>query len=356
MLFLSNSFYRPIIGCTVAIVSALTLSACQPEKQQQTITLQGETMGTTYTVKYLSDGQDKLPSPAEIQKRIDDALKEVNRQMSTYQTDSEISQFNQLRTVNQAMPISQDFAYVTGEALRLNKLTHGALDVTVGPLVNLWGFGPQKEITHEPTAQEIQHASEMVGTDKLKLSQDGQQPTLAKTHPEVYLDLSSIAKGFGVDKTAAELEKLNIGNYLVEIGGELHGKGHNAQGNPWRIGIEQPNIVQGGATQITIPLDNKSLATSGDYRIFHVDKSGRRLSHIINPKTKQPISHNLASISVVAENATLADGLSTGLFVLGETEALKLAEQENLAVFLIIRTPQGGYHTKMSSAFKKLLN
>lgn len=144
MPFLSNSFYRPIIGCTVAIVSALTLSACQPEKQQ-TITLQGETMGTTYTVKYLSDGQDKLPSPAEIQKRIDDALKEVNRQMSTYQTDSEISQFNQLRTVNQAMPISQDFAYVTGEALRLNKLTHGALDVTVGPLVNLWGFGPQKK-------------------------------------------------------------------------------------------------------------------------------------------------------------------------------------------------------------------
>ena len=144
MPFLSNSFYRPIIGCTVAIVSALTLSACQPEKQQ-TITLQGETMGTTYTVKYLSDDQDKLPSPAEIQKRIDDALKEVNRQMSTYQTDSEISQFNQLRTVNQAMPISQDFAYVTGEALRLNKLTHGALDVTVGPLVNLWGSARKKK-------------------------------------------------------------------------------------------------------------------------------------------------------------------------------------------------------------------
>lgn len=143
MPFLSNSFYRPIIGCTVAIVSALTLSACQPEKQQ-TITLQGETMGTTYTVKYLSDGQDKLPSPAEIQKRIDDALKEVNRQMSTYQTDSEISQFNQLRTVNQAMPISQDFAYVTGEALRLNKLTHGALDITVGPFGQPLGIRPAK--------------------------------------------------------------------------------------------------------------------------------------------------------------------------------------------------------------------
>ena len=342
------------IRALIFALGFIFLNACS-EQTAQTVTLQGETMGTTYTVKYLSDVHDKLPSPAEIQKRIDDALKEVNRQMSTYQTDSEISRFNQ-HTAGKPLRISSDFAHVTAEAIRLNHLTHGALDVTVGPLVNLWGFGPQKEITHEPTAQEIQHASEMVGTDKLKLSQDGQRPTLAKTHPEVYLDLSSIAKGFGVDKTAAELEKLNIGNYLVEIGGELHGKGRNAQGNPWRIGIEQPNIVQGGATQITIPLDNKSLATSGDYRIFHVDKSGRRLSHIINPKTKQPISHNLASISVVAENATLADGLSTGLFVLGETEALKLAEQENLAVFLIIRTPQGDYHTKMSSAFKKLLN
>ena len=355
MPFLSNSFYRPIIGCTVAIVSALTLSACQPEKQQ-TITLQGETMGTTYTVKYLSDGQERTPLPPPKYKN---ALmmrlkKSIGKCLPTRPIPKSANS-TKLRTVNQAMPISQDFAYVTGEALRLDKLTHGALDVTVGPLVNLWGFGPQKEITHEPTEQEIQHASEMVGTDKLKLSQDGQQPTLAKTHPEVYLDLSSIAKGFGVDKTAAELEKLNIGNYLVEIGGELHGKGHNAQGNPWRIGIEQPNIVQGGATQITIPLDNKSLATSGDYRIFHVDKSGRRLSHIINPKTKQPISHNLASISVVAENATLADGLSTGLFVLGETEALKLAEQENLAVFLIIRTPQGGYHTENVQRIQEII-
>ena len=134
-----------------------------------------------------------------------------------------------------------------------------------------------------------------------------------------------------------------------------HGKGRNAQGEPWRIGIEQPNIVQGGNTQIVVPLDNRSLATSGDYRIFHVDPQGRRLSHIIDPKTRRPLSHSLASISVVADNATTADGLSTGLFVLGETEALKLAEQQNLAVFLIIRE-QNGYRTEMSGAFKKLLH
>ena len=341
------------IRALIFALSFIFLNACS-EKNAQTVTLQGETMGTTYTVKYLSDGQDKLPSPAEIQKRIDDALKEVNRQMSTYQTDSEISQFNQLRTVNQAMPISQDFAYVTGEALRLNKLTHGALDVTVGPLVNLWGFGPDKSVTREPTPEQIKQAASYTGIDKIILQQDKDSASLSKTHPKAYLDLSSIAKGFGVDKVAGELEKYGIQNYLVEIGGELHGKGKNAHGEPWRIGIEQPNIIQGGNTQIIVPLNNRSLATSGDYRIFHVDKSGKRLSHIINPNNKRPISHNLASISVVADSAMTADGLSTGLFVLGETEALKLAEQEKLAVFLIVRD-KDGYRTAMSSEFEKLL-
>ena len=341
------------IRALIFALSFIFLNACS-EQTAQTVTLQGETMGTTYTVKYLSDGQDKLPSPAEIQKRIDDALKEVNRQMSTYQTDSEISQFNQLRTVNQAMPISQDFAYVTGEALRLNKLTHGALDVTVGPLVNLWGFGPDKSVTQEPTPEQIKQAASYTGIDKIILQQDKDSASLSKTHPKAYLDLSSIAKGFGVDKVAGELEKYGIQNYLVEIGGELHGKGKNAHSEPWRIGIEQPNIVQGGNTQIIVPLNNRSLATSGDYRIFHVDKSGKRLSHIINPNNKRPISHNLASISVVADSAMTADGLSTGLFVLGETEALKLAEQEKLAVFLIVRD-KDGYRTAMSSEFEKLL-
>ena len=341
------------IRALIFALSFIFLNACS-EQTAQTVTLQGETMGTTYTVKYLSDGQDKLPSPTEIQKRIDDALKEVNRQMSTYQTDSEISQFNQLRTVNQAMPISQDFAYVTGEALRLNKLTHGALDVTVGPLVNLWGFGPDKSVTWEPTPEQIKQAASYTGIDKIILQQDKDSASLSKTHPKAYLDLSSIAKGFGVDKVAGELEKYGIQNYLVEIGGELHGKGKNARGEPWRIGIEQPNIIQDGNTQIIVPLNNRSLATSGDYRIFHVDKSGKRLSHIINPNNKRPISHNLASISVVADSAMTADGLSTGLFVLGETEALKLAEQERLAVFLILRD-KDGYRTAMSSEFEKLL-
>ncbi|PSJ81468.1 FAD:protein FMN transferase [Neisseria iguanae] len=328
------------------------LSACG--KQAQTVTLQGETMGTSYTVKYLSDGLD-LPEPEIMQAQIDDLLQEVNRQMSTYQPDSEISQFNQIRNINRPLPISADFAGVTAEAMRLNQVTQGALDVTVGPLVNLWGFGPDKEVTYSPTAAEIEQAAQAVGIDKIVLVNDGQSSTLAKTQADVYLDLSSIAKGFGVDKVAQHLEKSGIRNYLVEIGGELYGKGNNASGETWRVGIEQPNIVQGSGTQIIVPLDNQSLATSGDYRNFHLDDNGNRLSHIINPQTRAPIRHKLASVSVIADNTATADGLSTGLFVLGEEKALALAEQYGWAVFLIIYDGNG-YKTEMSSAFKKLVN
>ena len=338
----------PALCCTLLLAAGCTKTA-------DTVTLSGETMGTTYTVKYLSDGRHAAPTPDTLQQQIDAALEEVNRQMSTYRSDSEISRFNAMRETGKAMAVSHDFAAVTAEAVRLNAVTEGALDPTVGPLVNLWGFGPDKTVVREPSPAQIEAAAKVTGIDKIILRNDTTPPTLAKTRPEVYLDLSAIAKGFGVDKVAQVLEKAGIGNYLVEIGGELHGKGHNAQGEAWRVGIEQPNIVQGGGTQIVVPLDNLSLATSGDYRIFHTDKNGKRLSHIIHPKTQRPISHNLASISVLADNATTADGLSTGLFVLGEQEAMRLAERENLPVFAIIRTPDG-YRTEMSSAFKKLLH
>ncbi|MCF7521269.1 FAD:protein FMN transferase [Neisseria sp. ZJ106] len=335
-----------------ALLLLPALAAC--DKTPQTVTLQGETMGTTYTVKYLPPSSGKTPAAAKLQQQIDEALEEVNRQMSTYREDSEISRFNQAAAGETPLAVSADFAEVTAEAIRLNRITQGALDVTVGPLVNLWGFGPGKEVVKEPSAEAIEAAARVSGIDKIALSQNGTQAMLAKTENGVYLDLSSIAKGFGVDKVAATLEQAEIDNYLVEIGGELHGKGHNAQNEAWRVGIEQPNIVQGGAAQIVVPLNNRSLATSGDYRIFHTDAHGKRLSHIINPQTRRPISHNLASISVVADNAMTADGLSTGLFVLGEQAALKLAEAENLAVFLIIRD-QDGYRTAMSSAFRKLV-
>ena len=170
------------------------LAACGPSAERQAVVLQGKTMGTTYTVKYLSDGLKDLPPPEQVQADLDKLLVEVNRQMSTYDPSSEISRFNQLQTVGEPMEISADFAFVTAEAFRLNGLTQGALDVTVGPLVNLWGFGPDKTVTREPTAEQIRQASAVVGTDKIILAGGSGKQTLAKKVAGTYLDLSSIAR------------------------------------------------------------------------------------------------------------------------------------------------------------------
>lgn len=333
--------------------------ACTPQNNAPEaatmVTLQGKTMGTTYTVKYIASSHHTLPENSEVQKQLDDLLMEVNRQMSTYQQDSEISQFNQSSAAKTPQSISADFATVMAESIRLNQVTEGALDVTVGPLVNLWGFGPNKNIEKSPTPEQLSAVKQVIGLDKIVFRQpeNGTQATLTKKIDGVYVDLSAIAKGFGVDKLAQHLDALGIQNYLVEIGGELRGKGKNAQGEFWRVGIEQPSLAQQQNSQIVIPLDNQALATSGDYRNFYTDEHGNRLSHIINPKTELPINHNLASVSVVADSTMTADGLATGLFVLGETDALRVAEREKLAVFLIVKTPNG-YETKMSSEFKKL--
>lgn len=338
------------------LTACVALTACNQKSATELVTLNGKTMGTTYSVKYIVPNNKKLPESSEIQKQLDNLLIEVNRQMSTYDPQSEISQFNQQPAATGNREIADDFATVLTEAIRLNQVTEGALDVTVGKFVNLWGFGPDKSVEKSPTPQQISEAEKMVGLDKLifKQPENGNKATLGKTIDGVYLDLSSIAKGFGVDKLAQHLDSLGVQNYLVEIGGELRGKGNNAKGEAWQVGIEQPSLAQQHTSQIVVPLHNRALATSGDYRNFHIDEKGNRLSHIINPKTKQPISHHLASVSVVADNAMTADGLATGLYVLGETEALRVAEHEKLAIFLIIKT-ENGFESKMSSEFKKLV-
>ncbi|WP_368494369.1 FAD:protein FMN transferase [Neisseria sp.] len=344
---------------TFRLIALLTVSAALSAcgGAPETATVSGETMGTTYTVKYLANPGEPLPDPKQIQAGFDKILQEVNRQMSTYQTDSEISRFNRMKASDGSMAVSADFATVVAEAVRLNLITEGTLDVTVGPLVNLWGFGPDKSISQAPTAKQIGTVEKLVGIDKIRLeagrpSENGAR--LGKQADGVYLDLSAIAKGFGVDKLAQHLDSLGIQNYLVEVGGELRAKGRNRQNKAWSVGIEQPQFAQKQTAQIVVPLNNRSLATSGDYRNFHTDASGKRLSHIIDPKSKQPISHNLASVSVVADSAMTADGLATGLFAMGEEKALATAEKNRLAVFLIIKTADG-FKTEMSSAFKEIV-
>ncbi|MDG6465768.1 FAD:protein FMN transferase [Glaesserella parasuis] len=345
---------KTLLMWAISAFFAVMLSACNKEPQQ--IAFEGKTMGTTYHIKYIDDGSlTNLPKPEEVQRQMDTLLKMVNNEMSTYQKDSQISQFNQMKEADKPFEIASDFAKVAKEAVRLNKVTEGALDVTVGPLVNLWGFGPDKRLNKAPTEEQIAERATWVGIEKLVLDDNATKATLTKKVPELYLDLSAIAKGFGVDKLADYLEQLGVQHYLVEIGGELRGKGLNLKGQPWRIAVEKPEFAQGTSSQIVVPLHNLGMATSGNYRNYFEDEQGNRLSHIIDPKALRPISHNLASITVFAPTTMTADGLSTGLYVLGAEKALEVAERENLAIFLIIKKGDG-YETKMSSAFEKLIN
>lgn len=333
---------------------SLFLTAC--DKAPEQIALEGKTMGTTYHIKYIDDGKVKnLPAAETVKQQLDELLVQVNNEMSTYQKDSQISRFNQMKETDKPFPISNQFETVVAEAIRLNGVTEGALDITVGPLVNLWGFGPDKRLNKAPTAEQIAEKSASVGLDKfiLEPSSKGNAPQLTKKEPNVYLDLSSIAKGFGVDVVANHLNQLGLEHYLVEIGGEIFGKGKNLQGNAWQIAIEKPEFEQGKSSQIVVPLNNLGMATSGNYRNYFEDEQGNRFSHIIDPKQLRPISHNLASITVFAPTTMTADGLSTGLFVLGPEKALEVAEKENLAIFMIIKNGQT-FETKASTAFEKL--
>ncbi|QGM81325.1 FAD:protein FMN transferase [Otariodibacter oris] len=336
----------------LALVTALFVAAC--EKAPEQISLEGKTMGTTYHIKYIDDGKvSNLPSPEKIQEALDKLLVDVNDQMSTYQKDSVISQFNSSEEINKPFLISDDFAKVVKEGIKLNDVTEGALDITIGRLVNLWGFGPDKRLNREPSAEKIAEYAKSVGIHNIELTVNNGQTFLIKKEPHVYIDLSSIAKGFGVDKLSEYFEQLNVANYLVEIGGEIRGKGKNLSGTDWRISIEKPEFTQGTTSQIVVPLHNLAMATSGNYRNYFEDENGDRLSHIIDPKILRPISHNLASVTVFSDKTMTADGLATGLFVLGPEKALEIAEKEELAIFLIIKTEQG-YTTEMSSKFKKL--
>lgn len=318
--------------------------------QQEEITLSGRTMGTTYHIKYIDDAL-KL-SPEQVQTQVDDVLKEVNRQMSTFIPTSEISRFNKLHQINTPFPISKEFATVVATAMSLNKVTQGALDITVGPLVNIWSFGPTKRTDTAPSAEKIAQTMQTVGIGKLKLTEKNGQFYLVKTTPNLYIDLSSIAKGFGVDQVARYLVSLGVKNYMVEIGGEIYAQGKNERHRPWEIGIEDPRYNGTRAVQTIVGLANQGMATSGDYRNYF-EQDGKRFTHEINPNTGYPVQHHLASITVIAPNTMIADGLSTGLFVLGEDKALEVAKAHNLAVYLIIK--QGDkFIVKMSPAFAKI--
>lgn len=325
------------------------LSGCDllSEETDQYV-LRGRTMGTTYTIKALH-ARGKVDQEA-LYLDIKAALDDASDKFSNWQDESEISRFNNSPSTNWH-PISAPFFEVLQESQRIHHQSGGRFDITLSPLIDLWGFGPNDD-EKLPSAVEISGALTHVGQSDLLEVKDN-PPSVRKKRGPVSITLSAIAKGYGADLIARGLEKHGITDYLVEIGGDLLARGVNEYGVPWRIGIEKPD-VSGRSVQLVVAVRNMGMATSGDYRNF-IEADGKRLSHIIDPVTGHPVTHNLASVTVLAKSGMRADGMATALLVLGLDKGLALAEELKIPAYFITRK-EDGFATKSSSAFDALMD
>ena len=329
------------IVCCLALIAA----GCDRSPKPNMTVFSGKTMGTYFTVKVVDPPRDV--EPQAIEQDITEQLDIVDSQMSTYREDSELSRFNRFDKT-EWFPVSEHTYVVIARAQEIGKLTGGALDVTVGPLVDLWHFGPEKG-QGIPDDERIAEALDMLGQDEILFRPE--PVAIRKERPEIRVDLSAVAKGYAVDLVAWSLLQQGIQNFLVDIGGEVRARGVNQSGMPWRLGVETP-ISEGRAIQTTVPLTDASMATSGDYRNFF-ELDGTRYSHIIDPRTGRPAAHRTASVSVIHDSCARADALATALLVLGEEEGYSLAVEQNLPVLFIIREDDG-FAERPTPAFEAL--
>ncbi len=308
--------------------------------------IQGRTMGTTYHIKVVTKNHQGI---AGLKDKIDQRLVEINDSMSTYKKDSEITRFNNLHKTGEPFEISDDFFRVMKTAKTIFELSNGAWDGTVNPLVDLWGFGRAGRRKALPEKRAVEALMPDIGFDPIQILPNG---ALVKKRNLVTLDLSSIAKGYGVDQVAERVHQAGFKNFLVEIGGELVASGRRKDGKLWRIGINRPRR-DAAVNEIyqALDLNNRAFATSGDYRnFFEVD--GVRYSHVIDPRTGFPVSNGVVSVSIIAGNCTLADGLATAVMVMGPTKGLDLINRlKNVEGLIIVEKPNGSLGTHSSKRF-----
>ncbi len=318
------------------------------------VTWQGQTMGSAYTVKIV--GTNVASAPVEALKTaIEHRLQEVNRQMSHYQPDSELSRFNRA-PAKVPFKVSPEFARVVRVALEINRRSQGAFDPTLAPVINLWGFGEQTDRRAVPAEAELKKALARIGCAHLSVTP---QDELVKDIPELALNLSGIAKGFGVDEVVRILIGHGFTNCYASIAGEVRVHGLNSRSVPWLIGVSAPisNWRDTDPMAAAVSLSDQAISTSGDYQRFFFDVEGRRLSHLVDPRTGWPVQHDVGSVSVVASDATTADALATTLFVLGRTEGMRFIESwTNVAALFIVREPEGRFRAIPSSRFPALVS
>jgi len=345
--------FRMLQPARVALASALgalaivALAGCSFEPEEKIWEISGPVFGTSYHINVvLTDDQERLETLAN---GIEEVLERVDASMSTWREDSELSRFNQKTDQSEWTPVSDGLFEVLSKANEISELTGGAFDVTIGPVVNLWGFGPQARPETVPSEEKLAQVLSATGYENLELRTD---PPALRASGSQYIDLSAIAKGYGVDTVARFLESEGVEAYLVEIGGEVRVSGRKPGGNTWRLAIEQP-IFDGREVNRVVALESRAMATSGDYRNYY-ESEGRRYSHTIDPATGKPISHKLASVTVIAEDCMTADALATGFNVMGYEQANALAVRENIPAYFIVRTKKG-FETHQTPAFSSFV-
>lgn len=322
-------------------------TACSDERQPEVpqLALEGRTMGTSWSVRVAAPPAG-LEAEA-LERALTERLERVNALMSTYDPESQLSRFN-AAPPDVWFDVDPELLEVVSAALELSEATDGAFDVTVGPLVNLWGFGPGAEVSRGEVPSDADVAAALARTGFERLELRSEPPALRKSG-RLVVDLSAIAKGYGVDVLAALLEEAGAERWLVEIGGELRARGANARGVPWQVGIEVPDTARRGLAREAIGLESGAVATSGDYRNFFT-VGGVRYSHTIDPASGRPVTHDVASVTVVHPSAMWADGWATALNVLGAERGLPIAEDRDLPVSFI-RYGEDGLQEVASPAF-----
>ena len=330
--------------CTWGLCASSQVAAAEP------VAIAGRAMGTTWTVKFLPP-ENRLRT-IELEQRIVDRLEQLERIFSTYRPSSELSKFNATGGTGW-VGVSPELAAVAGQARRISERTRGAFDVTVDPLIRMWGFGPEGRRSTLPTPQEI--AATRLRVDWRQLEARTDPPAIRRARAGVTADFSSIAKGYSADAVGRLLTDLGAFNHFVQIGGDIKTGGTGPAGNGWRTGVETPAYARRTVARVVM-LSGQALSTSGDYQNFIADRD-KRFGHIINPLTGRPAGSELASVSVIDSSCSTSSALATALFVLGPDDGWEVAAKEKLACLFFLRAAKGpGFVQRPTPEFEKLIS
>lgn len=331
----------------LALAGLFLLTAC--DQGPEVLEISGPAQGTSYSIQVVAPpaGLDEK----ELRTLAEDELGAVDRLLSTWRDDSELARFN-AASATEWFPVSQELAALVGRSLAIGRETRHAFDITLAPLLELWGFGPRADTTPSlPAADALEAARARVGPGQIEVR--ARPPALRKKRADVVVELDGIAQGYTVDRLAAALDERGASRYLVELGGELFGRGRNPEGQPWTIGIEKP-VAGVRRLHRMVTLDGVGMTTSGDYRVFF-EIEGKRYSHTLDPRTGRPVRHALRSVTVIADSAARADALATALMVLGPDEGRAYASDRGIAALFIVGG-DGGYTDHATPPFHEFLS